>query len=149
VEALEHVSTVWILNPRIFHMLFLLSKNGLCMWISAYPFVENNYFGNLPHLWWIWDFAHMYLTQLWTRIRGPASHTDAEKWFFWPPKHCCPSRAQWKKTFSSTLNVTISQTVRNECVRFGRHVDIQVSYKILRLEVLKDNPTLDTSPSFQ
>jgi hypothetical protein len=30
-EALEHVSTVWIFNPRIFHMLFLLSKNGLCM----------------------------------------------------------------------------------------------------------------------
>jgi hypothetical protein len=37
----------------------------------------------------------------------------------------------------------------NECVRFGRHVDIQVSYKILQLEVLKDNPILDTSPSFQ
>jgi hypothetical protein len=39
----------------------------------------------------------------------------------------------------------ISQTVRNECVRFGRHVDIQVSYKILQLEVLKDNPILDFS----
>jgi hypothetical protein len=54
-----------------------------------------------------------------------------------------------EKTFSSTLNVMISQTVRNECVRFGQHVDIQVSYKILQLEVLKDNPILDTSPSFQ
>jgi hypothetical protein len=30
-EALEHVSTVRIFNPRIFHMLFLLSKTGLCM----------------------------------------------------------------------------------------------------------------------
>jgi hypothetical protein len=30
-EALEHVSTIWIFNPRIFHMLFLLSTNGLCM----------------------------------------------------------------------------------------------------------------------
>jgi hypothetical protein len=30
-EALEYISTVWIFNPRIFHMLFLLSKNGLCM----------------------------------------------------------------------------------------------------------------------
>jgi hypothetical protein len=30
-EALEHVSTIWIFNPRIFHMLFLLSKKGLCM----------------------------------------------------------------------------------------------------------------------
>jgi hypothetical protein len=29
--ALEHVSTIQIFNPRIFHMLFLLSKTGLCM----------------------------------------------------------------------------------------------------------------------
>jgi hypothetical protein len=36
-EALEHVSTVWIFNPRIFHMLFLLSKNGLCMCICIPP----------------------------------------------------------------------------------------------------------------
>jgi hypothetical protein len=31
----------------------------------------------------------------------------------------------------------ILQTVWNECVRFGEHVNIQVSYKILWLEVLK------------
>jgi hypothetical protein len=31
----------------------------------------------------------------------------------------------------------ILQRVRNECVRFGGHVDIEVSYKILRLDVLK------------
>jgi hypothetical protein len=54
-------------QSKIFRMLFLLSKNGLCMWISAYPFAKNNFFGNPPQLWWIWDFAHMYLTQ--TRIR--------------------------------------------------------------------------------
>jgi hypothetical protein len=30
-EALEHVFTGRIFNPIIFHMLFLLSKNGLCM----------------------------------------------------------------------------------------------------------------------
>jgi 4-hydroxy-3-methylbut-2-en-1-yl diphosphate synthase IspG/GcpE len=30
-EALEHVFTVWIFNPRILYMSFLLSKNGLCM----------------------------------------------------------------------------------------------------------------------
>jgi hypothetical protein len=29
------------------------------------------------------------------------------------------------------LNVMILQTVRNEYVRFGGHVDIEVSYKIL------------------
>jgi hypothetical protein len=31
----------------------------------------------------------------------------------------------------------ISQTVRIESVRFGRHIDIEVSYKILWLEVPK------------
>ena len=42
-----------------------------------------------------------------------------------------------KKTFSSTMNVMISQMVRNESVRFGRHIDIEVSYKILWLEIPK------------
>jgi hypothetical protein len=42
-----------------------------------------------------------------------------------------------KKTFSSTLNVMIWQMVRNESVRFGRHIDIEVSYKILWLEIPK------------
>jgi hypothetical protein len=31
----------------------------------------------------------------------------------------------------------ISQTVRNENVRFGRHIDIEVSYKIFLLEIPK------------
>jgi hypothetical protein len=31
-EALEHISAIWIFNPRIFHMLFLLFlKIGLCL----------------------------------------------------------------------------------------------------------------------
>jgi hypothetical protein len=51
-EALEHVSTIRIFNPRIFHMLILLSKNGLCMWISAYPLVEIDAFLKVPHLMW-------------------------------------------------------------------------------------------------
>jgi hypothetical protein len=54
-----------------------------------------------------------------------------------------------EKNFFFTLNLMISQTVRNECLRFGGHVDIQVSYKILKLEVLKDSPFLVTSPCFQ
>jgi hypothetical protein len=37
----------------------------------------------------------------------------------------------------STLNLMILQTVWNECVRFGGHVNIQVSFKILWLEVLR------------
>jgi hypothetical protein len=35
------------------------------------------------------------------------------------------------------LNVMISQMVRNKSVRFGRHIDIEVSYKILQLEIPK------------
>jgi hypothetical protein len=35
------------------------------------------------------------------------------------------------------LNVTILQMVRSEYARFGGHVGVQVSYKILRLEVQK------------
>jgi hypothetical protein len=54
-----------------------------------------------------------------------------------------------EKTLCLTLNVMISQMVRNECVRFGGHVDIEVSYKILWLEVLKESPILDTLPCFQ
>jgi hypothetical protein len=44
---------------------------------------------------------------------------------------------QGRKTFSSTLNVMISQMVRNKIVRFGRHIDIEISYKILQLEIPK------------
>jgi hypothetical protein len=41
-----------------------------------------------------------------------------------------------EKTFLPTLNIMILQTVKNECVRFGGHVDIEVRYKILWLDVL-------------
>jgi hypothetical protein len=41
-----------------------------------------------------------------------------------------------EKTFLSTLNVMILQKVRNKCVRLGGHVDLEVRYKILRLDVL-------------
>jgi hypothetical protein len=47
------------------------------------------------------------------------------------------------------LNVMISQMVRNESVRFGRHIDIEVSYKILWLEVPKLVPILHYLAWFQ
>jgi hypothetical protein len=47
-EALGHVFTIWIFNPIIFHMLLLLSKNGLCMWNLAYPIVQNDVFFKVP-----------------------------------------------------------------------------------------------------
>jgi hypothetical protein len=53
-----------------------------------------------------------------------------------------------KKTFLSTLNVIISQTVRNECTRFGGHVDIKFSYKILQLKILNEALILLNSPCF-
>jgi hypothetical protein len=43
----------------------------------------------------------------------------------------------------------ISQMARNENLRFGGHVDIQVSYKILRLDVLKKTPSLQNPPYFE
>jgi hypothetical protein len=69
--------------------------------------------------------------------------------FFWTPKDCCPHFAWVKKTFFSTLNVMISQMVRNESVRFGRHIDIEVSYKILQLEIPKLVQILHYSACFQ
>jgi hypothetical protein len=72
-----------------------------------------------------------------------------EKMFLCPPKLCNPPFAQGKKV-SSTLNFMILQRmVRNECVRFGGHVDIKVNYKILQLKILKESTILDTSPCFQ
>jgi hypothetical protein len=75
--------------------------------------------------------VNMYLIHLGIRIQKGTFHIYLRKWFFWTPKDCCPRLAGVKKTFSSTLKVMISQMVRNESVRFGRHIDIEVSYKIL------------------
>jgi hypothetical protein len=47
------------------------------------------------------------------------------------------------------LNIMILQTVRNECVRFGGHVDIEVSYKIFQLDVLKETPILHNLSCFE
>jgi hypothetical protein len=54
-----------------------------------------------------------------------------------------------EKTISSTLNVMISQMVKNENVRFGRHIDIEVSHKILQLEIPKLVPILHYLACFQ
>jgi hypothetical protein len=42
----------------------------------------------------------------------------------------------------------ILEMVRNECTRFGGHVDIEVSYKILWLEILYEAQILLNSPCF-
>jgi hypothetical protein len=68
---------------------------------------------------------------------------------FWPSKLCCPLWEEGKKTFLSTLNIMILQTMKNECVRFGGHVDIEVSYKILWLDVLKETQILHNLSCFE
>jgi hypothetical protein len=54
-----------------------------------------------------------------------------------------------EKTFSLTLNIMIWQTIKATYLRFCEHLQIQVRYKILWLEVLKESSILDTSPCFQ
>jgi hypothetical protein len=77
----------------------------------------------------------MYLIHLGIRIRRGSFHIYLKKWFFWTPKDCCPPQTGAKTTISSTLNVVILQMVRNESVRFGRHIDIEFFYKIFWLEI--------------
>jgi hypothetical protein len=76
-------------------------------------------------------------------------HIYLRKWFFWIPKDCYPPFGKGKIIFSSTLNVMICQMVRNESVRFDRHIDIEVSYKILQLEIPKLVLILHYSACFQ
>ena len=47
-----------------------------------------------------------------------------------------------KKTFSLTLNVTISQLVRLIELKFGVHIHQQVRFKILQLHTSKNLPYL-------
>jgi hypothetical protein len=54
-----------------------------------------------------------------------------------------------KKTFFLNCEPYDLVTVWNEYVRFGGHVNIQVSYKILQLEVLKKAFILHNMPCFQ
>jgi hypothetical protein len=149
--APKHEHTDLIFHLRIFHMPFSMSENGLCMWIPAYPFVQNDTFSKVPYVSWMWDFDDMYLTHLGTRIWSPSIHTYSKKWFFWPPKLYCTPWAHAKKLFFSTLNLTsmVLQKIWNECVRFGGHINIQVSYKILRLEEQKKASILHNLPCFQ
>jgi hypothetical protein len=69
--------------------------------------------------------------------------------FFGLQNSAVPLEQREKNYFFSTLNLMILQIVWNECVRFGRHVNIQVSYKILWLEVPKLVLILHYSACFQ
>jgi hypothetical protein len=74
------------------------------------------------------------------RNKNPKRHISylLVKMVFLGPVDYCPPLAGTKKKNSSTLNVMMLQMVRNaQSVRFGRHIDIEVSYKILWLETPK------------
>jgi hypothetical protein len=64
---------------------------------------------------------------------------------FLAPKTLLYPLSTWKKLFFPNLNLMILQMVWNECVSFGGHVDIQVSYKILRLGSTKESPNFAQS----
>jgi hypothetical protein len=68
---------------------------------------------------------------------------------FLDPKRLLFPFGMGKKTFSSTLNVMISQMVRSESERVGRHIDIEVRCKILLLEVPTLVPILHYPACFQ
>jgi hypothetical protein len=97
----KHVSTIWILNTRIFHMPFSLSKNCHYMWNSAYPFVQNDIFLKVPYISWVWDFVEMYLTHLGTKIWSPSIHIYSKEWFFGPKTLLYPSSTGKKLYFSN------------------------------------------------
>ena len=54
-----------------------------------------------------------------------------------------------EKVILSTLNIMILQMVKSEDLRFGEHVDFQVRYKILWLEVPKRLSTLRNLACFE
>jgi hypothetical protein len=68
---------------------------------------------------------------------------------FLAPKTLMYPSSTWEKYIFPTLTIMILQMVRNECVRFGGHVEVQVSYRILWLEVPKKAPILHKVPCFQ
>jgi hypothetical protein len=85
------------------------------------------------------------------RNKNPKRHISylLEEVVFLDPKRLLTPFGKGKKTFSSTLNVMILQMVRNESVSFCRHIDIEVSYKILESEIPKLVPILHYPACFQ
>jgi hypothetical protein len=97
IEGHQSMSTPF--QSKNFPYAFFNVKNGLCMWISAYLFVQKWHFSKVPYVLWIWDFVDMYLTHLGTRIWSPSIHTYSKKWFFWPPNSVVPLKHKEKRFF--------------------------------------------------
>jgi hypothetical protein len=67
---------------------------------------------------------------------------------FYPKKLLSPF-GKGKKNFFFNFECYDLANIRNESVKFGRHVDIKVNYKILQLEVPKLVPILHYLACFQ
>jgi hypothetical protein len=74
--------------------------------------------------------------------------TTPKNGYFGLQNSAVPVEHMEKRLFFPSLTVMILQMVWNECVRFGGQINIQVSYKILQLEVLKKASILDNLPCF-
>jgi hypothetical protein len=65
-----------------------LTRNCLCIWISAYFLVEKNIFFNVSHSLYIWVSLNMYLIHSKTRTWRGIFHRYLRKWCFPPSKLC-------------------------------------------------------------
>jgi hypothetical protein len=130
---------------EIFICYFYFPKTAFVCEFQHTPLREMIFFLNVPHLLRVWDFEDMYLTHLETRIWRGTFHIYFKKWFF----TLLSSLGIGKKSFLSTLNIMILQMVRNEHLRFGGHVHIEVRYKILQLNVLKKTQILHNLSCFE
>jgi hypothetical protein len=116
--------------------------------VKKWPLLVNFNIKKIKFSMWVWDFVDIYLTHLGTRIKWCAIHAYLKQLFFGLQNSIVPHWHKEKKLFSSNLNFMISQMVRNECVKFGRHVNGQVNYKILWLKVPNNAQTLHKLPGF-
>ena len=80
------------------YVFFIVKKWPLYVNFSI-PLAENDFFFNVSHFVWIWDFEDIYLTHLETRIWRGTFHIYFRKWSFWLSKLCCLLWAQGKKLF--------------------------------------------------
>jgi hypothetical protein len=77
----------------------------------------------------------MYLPNIEQEFEVLRSIPTLKNGFFGPQNSAVPLEHKEFLIFFPTLNLMILQTVWNECIRFGGHINIQVGYKILWLEI--------------
>ena len=123
---------------------FLLSKNGLCMWILAYPLVKIIFSQHSTPLVGMRYYKHIPNLPIDNKmLRNPCL---LDKVIFLAFKTLLSPLAQKINKKLSTLNAMMWQIVRNG---FDRHIDIEVSYKSLCLEILNEALILLNSPYFE